>query len=96
MAPHSHLCIICMVLLLSCGASAVTISLSPDRIQRGDTVTVAVTDLPDGSVFSILVDGVVVVTPREPFSFELVNFHLPFALNEGSSLRLSGIPSPTS
>jgi len=55
MAPHSHLCIICMVLLLSCGASAVTISLSPDRIQRGDTVTVAVTDLPDGSVFSILV-----------------------------------------
>jgi len=35
------------------------------------------------SVFSILVDGVVVVTPREPFSFELVDFHLPFALNEG-------------
>jgi len=72
-----------MVLLLAGGASAVTVSLEPDRIQQGDPVTIAITGLPDGSVFSIFVDGAVAVTPGAVFSFELKDFVLPFTLNDG-------------
>ncbi len=76
-------CLVCLLLLLAQGASAVSISLAPDRIQQGDQVTITINGLPDGSVFSIMVDGVFAVTPAGSFSFELENFVLPFTLNEG-------------
>jgi len=76
-------CLVCLLLLLAQGASAVSISLAPDRIQQGDQVTITINGLPDGSVFSIMVDGVFAVTPAGSFSFELKNFVLPFTLNEG-------------
>jgi hypothetical protein len=76
-------CLVCLLLLLAQGASAVSISLAPDRIQQGDQVTITINGLPDGSVFSILVDGVFAVTPAGSFFFELKNFVLPFTLNEG-------------
>jgi len=72
-----------MVILLAGGASAVTVSLEPDRIQQGVPVTIAIAGLPDGSVFSILVDGAVAVTPGDAFSFALEDFSLPFTLNDG-------------
>jgi len=63
--------------------SALTVSVAPAEIQRGDTVEITHTDLPDGSLFTILIGGVFEVTPGAEFSFETNQFVMPFTLNDG-------------
>ena len=72
------------MLLLIATVSAVSITESPDVVQRGDTVTLAISDLPDGASFSLLIGGKFGVTPGQRFSFETRNFNMPFALNQGT------------
>ncbi len=66
------------------GVSALTVSVSPTGIQRGDTIEITLTDLPDGSLFTILIEGVFEVTPGAEFSFETKQFVMPFTLNDGT------------
>ncbi len=66
------------------GVSALTVSVAPTEIQRGDTVEITLTDLPDGSLFTILIEGVFEVTPGAEFSFETKQFVMPFSLNDGT------------
>jgi hypothetical protein len=65
------------------GVSALTVSVAPDEIQPGDTVEIALAGLPDGSLFTLLIEGVFDVTPGAEFSFETKQFVMPFTLNDG-------------
>lgn len=73
-----------LFLLLVQGVSALVVTVSPDRIQRGDEVTIVVQGLPDNSTFSLAIEGTFPVGPRADFSFDTRNLRLPFSLHDGS------------
>ena len=75
--------LLAMVVLIAT-ASAVQITESPDVVQPGDTVTLTISDLPDGASFSLLIGGKFGVAPGQRFTFETRNFNMPFALNKGT------------
>ncbi|MDD3856537.1 MAG: hypothetical protein PHP43_00635 [Methanoculleus sp.] len=72
-----------LVLLLVSAASAATITITPEAIDPGDTVTVNVQNLPDGAAFSLGIRGEFDVTPGERFAFTARNLVLPFSLGSG-------------
>ena len=65
-------------------ASAVSISVSPNTVQKGDKVMVHMSDIKDGSKFSLLVEGRFDVPPGAKFSFETNNFNMPISLSDGA------------
>jgi len=69
-----------LVLLIPAATAATTVSINPETIQSGDTVTVNIKDLPDGSVFSLRIRGEFGVTPGEVFTFTAREISLPFNL----------------
>lgn len=64
-------------------ATAATVTISPASIDPGDTVTVDVSDLPDGAAFSLEIRGEFAVVPGEQFAFTARNLALPFSLGSG-------------
>ena len=72
-----------LLLFLVPAASATTVSISPDAIESGDTVTVDVRDLPDNATFSLGIRGEFPATPGETFAFTARDLTLPFALTSG-------------
>jgi len=72
-----------LFLLLVPSATAATISISPDAIESGDTVTVNVNDLPDGAAFSLGIRGEFAATPNSTFAFTARDLTLPFSLTSG-------------
>ena len=72
-----------LVLLLVSAASAATITITPEAIDPGDTVTGNVQNLPDGAAFSLGIRGEFDVTPGERFAFTARNSVLPFSLGSG-------------
>lgn len=72
-----------LLLFLVPAATAATITISPDAIASGDTVTVNVNDLPDGAAFSLGIRGEFAATPGETFAFSARSITLPFALTSG-------------
>ena len=72
-----------LLLLLIPAATAATITISPDAIESGDTVTVTVNNLPDNASFSLGIRGEFAATPGETFTFTARDISLPFALNQG-------------
>lgn len=68
------------LLLIPAATAATTVSINPETIQSGDTVTVNIKDLPDGSVFSLRIRGEFGVTPGEVFTFTAREISLPFNL----------------
>lgn len=84
MVKISRYCIICLFLFLIQGVSALSVTVAPDQIEKGDQVTILITALPDNSTFSLQIEGTFAATPGGSFSFETRNLVLPFALNDGS------------
>ncbi|WP_214041469.1 hypothetical protein [Methanoculleus sp.] len=72
-----------VLVLLIPTAAAATITVTPDAIDPGDTVTVDVQNLPDGAAFSLGIRGEFDVTPGERFAFTARNLVLPFSLGSG-------------
>lgn len=72
-----------VLLLLIPAAAAATITITPDAIERGDTVTVSVNDLPDGAAFSLGIRGEFAVNPGDQFAFTARDLTLPFSLGSG-------------
>ena len=72
-----------LLLFLVPAATAATISISPDAIESGDTVTVNVNDLPDGAAFSLGIRGEFAATPNSTFAFTARDLTLPFSLTSG-------------
>ena len=72
-----------MLILLIPAAAAATITISPEKISPGDTVTVDVQNLPDGAAFSLGIRSEFTVTPGERFAFTARDLVLPFSLGSG-------------
>ncbi len=73
----------CLLLLVTAGA-AVTVNVTPLKINPGDTITVNVTGLEDGANFTLAVQSLFDVQSGAPFRFELDNVTLPICLNNGN------------
>lgn len=80
----SRYCIIFAILFLIEGISALSVTVTPDRIEKGDQVTISIDDLPNNSTFSLQIEGIFSAIPGGAFSFETRNLVLPFALHDGS------------
>jgi hypothetical protein len=73
-----------LVLGLAIGAAdAATAEIGPNAISEGDRVTIAVRDLPNGTVFSLRLEGEFGVTPNESYRFSAENLTMPFELQKG-------------
>jgi hypothetical protein len=70
--------------LVVAGATAVSITTSSDQITKGDTVSLAIQDLKDHSVFTFRITGIFPVTPGGNFTFEANSFQLPFSLTKST------------
>jgi hypothetical protein len=69
--------------LLAAAAAAVGVEVRPDRVLDGDTVTIALTDLPNGMVFSLRLEGAVAPGADGTFAFTTTNLSMPFTLETG-------------
>lgn len=69
--------------LLASAATAVGVEVRPDRVLDGDTVTIALTGLPNGTVFSLRLEGAVAPGPDGRFAFTTTDLAIPFSLEQG-------------
>ncbi len=82
---HQRLLTLCALILLAfCaveGAAALDITITPDHIESGDTVTIDVAGLANGSTFALRMESAVSLGGQDEFSFEATNVNIPFSLN---------------
>jgi len=76
--------LVILILSLVTVTSALSVTITPERISRGDQVVIAVTGLSDNSTFSLQIQGAFSVTPGADFSFETRDLVMPFSLREGA------------
>ena len=81
---------ICLLLLLPSSALAVSITISPDHIEEGDTISIAIDELGDGSLLSIELAINVPITDPE-FDISASDMTIPFTLND-AEIRLCAEP----
>lgn len=77
------LALLALAALLACPAGAVGVEVRPDRVLDGDTVTIALSDLSNGTVFSLRLDGTVAPRPDGTFGFATTELVMPFSLEQG-------------
>ncbi len=65
-------------------AGAIAVEIQPDRVVDGDQVTIQVHDLPNGTVFSLKLDGEFAAAPGGAFSFSTSQLSMPFRLDKGT------------
>jgi protein involved in polysaccharide export with SLBB domain len=72
-------CIVLMILLslLAPAAMAATVTISPTKINPGDTVTVDVKDIPDNAKFSLSINAEFNANPGDELNFELATSLFP-------------------
>ena len=73
--------------LMTPAAMAATVTISPTKINPGDTVTVDVKDIPDNAKFSLSINAEFNANPGEGFNFEARDLTLPFSL-KGASMNV--------
>lgn len=64
------------------GVSAVSVTVIPDRIDEGDTITVNIEDLPDESYFTLQMSSIIKVDEDLSFVFQTEDVTVPFGLND--------------
>jgi PKD repeat protein len=95
------LLILCMGLLTQ-GALAVEptptpvsdpplVTVSPDRIEEGDTVTISLENLPDASRLAIRISSTVALYGEETFALKATNLRVPFSL-DSSRVEIQASP----
>ncbi|UUX92322.1 hypothetical protein [Methanoplanus endosymbiosus] len=79
----SIFCGIILLLVMITGiASAVSVSVSPDYIDEGDTVTISFQDLNDNSTFALRMQSVIGIGNETSFQFEATNVNVPFSMSD--------------
>ncbi len=77
------LALLALAVLVAAPASGVGVEVRPDRVLDGDTVTIALSDLSNGTVFSLRLDGAVAPRPDGTFGFTTTDLVMPFSLEQG-------------
>lgn len=70
----------CVLCTLISAAGAVSVTASPETIQEGGTITVGLSDIPDGASFSLRIDAAFAVTPGSEFAFRAEDLVMPISL----------------
>lgn len=70
--------------LVISAASAVSVTILPNQIAKGDQVTITFQDLPDNADLCINLTSALRVDPGTNFTFQATNFIMPFSLNSGT------------
>lgn len=65
------------------GASAVSITITPDRISPGNDIQVIIYGLENGSTFSLTIQGSYEIENDSSLDFQAKNFTMPFTLSGG-------------
>lgn len=63
-------------------ASAVSVSISPDYIDEGDTITINFQDLTNGSSFAMKMVSLIDIGNETDFEFEVSNVNMPFSMTD--------------
>ncbi|WP_211530497.1 dockerin type I repeat-containing protein [Methanocalculus chunghsingensis] len=79
----------CLALLPLC-AGAVSVAISPDHIEEGDTITIAIDDLEDGSALTVELAIGIPITDQE-FALSAREMTIPYTLT-GAEIRLRAEP----
>ncbi len=61
-------------------ASAVTVTISPDHIHEGDTITISIGNLPDESVFALRMESAIELHGETAFTYQANRVAVPFGL----------------
>lgn len=70
-----------LLLALASPASAVSVTISPERIQEGDMITITISDLADGSIFTLRMESAIELHGDDSFTYQASQVRLPFAMN---------------
>lgn len=88
---YSVLLSVLLFSLLVAGASAVSVSISPTQMEEGDTVTIRISNLADGRVFSLRMESAIELHGSSEFTYQANAVTIPFGLN---TPRVSLVASP--
>jgi hypothetical protein len=80
-----------LLLFATEGVSALAITINPDRIDDGDTVTIDIADLPNGSTFTLRMESEISLNGQSDFGFQATNVQIPFSLTD-TDVRLHAEP----
>lgn len=73
-----------LLLVLVQGAVALSVTVEPKQIERGDPVTISIQGLEENSTVSLQLEGRFAMSPEGGFSYETDNLVLPFTLKDGT------------
>jgi hypothetical protein len=74
--------IILLLVMITGVTSAVSVAISPDNIDEGDTVTISFQDLNDNSTFALRMQSVIGIGNETSFQFEATNVNVPFSMSD--------------
>lgn len=73
-----------LLLVLVQGVAALSVTIGPTQIERGDPVTISIQGLEENSTVSLQLEGRFAMSPNGGFSYETDNLFLPFTLKNGT------------
>lgn len=91
-----------LILFTTEGASAAAITITPDHIESGDTITIDIANLPNGSTFALRMESEISLNGQSDFGFQATNVQIPFSLTNPSvriyaePVTLAGVRAQTS
>ena len=71
-----------LLVMITGAASAVSVTISPDNIDEGDTVTISFQDLNDNSTYALRMQSVIGIGNETSFQFEATNVNVPFSMSD--------------
>lgn len=78
-----------LILAFASTASAASVTISPEQIEEGDTITIAISDLPDGSVFALHMESAIELNDGDTFTYQANQVTVPFSMNNPSVTLLA-------
>ncbi len=83
---HSRFYVIALSFILLCcvigTASAVSVTIGPDQIEEGDTITIDISDLEDGRTLTFRMESVLDLRGGSRFSYQTNKVYVPFRLED--------------
>lgn len=73
------------------GSDPPSVTVSPEQIAEGETVTISIENLPDASRLAIRISSTVALCGDEAFALKATNLRVPFSL-DSSSVRIQAEP----
>jgi len=81
---------VCLLLLaLVANASAVSVTISPQQIEEGDTITIDISGLQDGSIFALRMEAAIELDGASSFTYQSNRVTVPFGMESPRVILLA-------